>query len=136
MAATTDTTDAGGYQEAGIKYVHLGSAEGWQRFLDEFGLSEAALPERDAFAWVAPGIRVVTAANPITGAHPRSVRRPPGYASYVAIAGEEQKVRDVYEYLLAYADGIKSHEWGYCPYIAAHRTPLGTKRSDLQRINR
>jgi hypothetical protein len=86
-----------GLTKWGFDKVDFGTAAAFAKVLAAAGISALQEPKRGhigEFIWSGSGIEVVTGNNPITGEYIDSAKRPPdeGYASYVGIEGNSDKV--------------------------------------------
>lgn len=96
-------THPNGDMKASFDLTDFGSADNFQRFLDEFDIGEhdtETSVRTNEEVWHNDRVAVRTSNNPITGEDPRGMRHDEeGYASYIHIIGEEDAVREVYEYI-------------------------------------
>lgn len=107
----------GGYK-ASFDLTDFPSPEAFQTVLDETGLSleEGVDPFDldDGWNWTGDCVVVHTYANPLTGERAGMPDRAPepGYASYIHVQGDEERVREVYEAIRRYASYTKEASLG------------------------
>lgn len=89
----------------------FGSAEAWQRVLDDLGLVQDGRNDT-GYLWRGADLVVDTASNPITGIHAIHHSGPPefGYASFMEAHGTPEAVRRFIEAVDTHATMIKGGE--------------------------
>ena len=68
--------------------------------------------ERTVWVWKAPGLRIETNANPMTGEKSMGGHNEPGYASYIYLEGDTAKVKKAAALISKKAEYIKSDRKG------------------------
>jgi len=102
-------------REYGFDLTDFGSVENFKSLLKRHNLKRykkvKANPGEysyNTFTWSAPGLKLITGNNPITGEYSSKNRgNEKGYASYMGIIGEEEKVRALAEDIKKTATYIK-----------------------------
>lgn len=94
-------------------------ANRWKRLLRMIGADEEPVNKSHAWVWKGNGVTIYTANNPITGEYGARGNRSPevGYAGYIGIEGNEDKVEDVADYIRDMADYIKGESPGTRDFI-------------------
>ena len=104
----------------GFDLTGFNSPVEWKQVLAVVGIpSVAKLQEGEGFFWKGDNILIVTANNPITGEYYRPGKRDKekGYASYIGIQGEKNKVMKVVDKIKAVTSDIKDESPGERDYI-------------------
>jgi hypothetical protein len=94
----------------------------FERVLARAGISPNATPDRGSmgeFIWKGSGVIIVTGNNPITGEYFQPNRRAPeiGFASYIGIEGNPEKVANVVKAVKKFATSIKDESPGERDFI-------------------
>jgi len=102
----------------GFDLTGFKSAEDWKKVLKSVGISdEGKLTtekvsgiENVYWVWKGKGITIYTGNNPVTGEYLYPKRREPevGYASYIGIEGNEDKVKKVVKTIKSLTNDIKA----------------------------
>lgn len=91
--------DSGETVDHGFDLTHFDSPKNFEKLLALVGAKGGERGE-DGFEWTGPGITIVTGNNPITGEYFRGNRQnDPGYASYIGLTGNPDKVKKAAAYI-------------------------------------
>jgi hypothetical protein len=97
------------------------SAENWKKILKENGMHQGPINDSQlgAWVWTGPGIKIHTGNDPIKGTYAQGGKREDevGYASYIGVYGDKDKVTKVSKMISELADDIKEENPGDSRYI-------------------
>jgi hypothetical protein len=100
VSDTKSSPEGGGEaMDYGFDLTHFDKPANFEKLLKMVGAKGGERGE-DGFEWTGPGITIVTGNNPITGEYFRGNRgNDPGYASYIGLTGDPDKVKKAAAYI-------------------------------------
>ncbi len=95
------------------------SASNWKKVLSAVGISSKPNLKDEVWVWEAPGITIHTGNDPITGKYSRHDKREDeeGFASYIGVYGDKDKVKKVASMIHKLASYIKEENPHQSHYI-------------------
>jgi len=100
--AKADAGEAKKLVKHGFDLTTFDNAKNFLKLLKMLGMEEMPEQNKDGyFIWSGPGITIVTGNDPITGTYYKPQAREPeeGYASYIGLEGEADKVKKAVDYI-------------------------------------
>lgn len=96
-----DDVDSSGETEWGFDLTHFDKPANFEKLLKMVGIPANASKVGRSFVWEGPGIEIRTGNNPLTGEYGDPGRREndPGYASYMGLKGDADKVKKAAAYI-------------------------------------